>query len=359
VCAARARVRDRPGGVSRVDAERWRPWTRGVPRGAAARGTRGMRARDDDADARTASRGERGTSSRAYEAIVRAERAAARERAMEVRRNASWGNGQEMRGDDLEGDPGDERWRESERERGRSTFAAFDARLARSRARAESAREDAARIERWLRDSSAAAASPPGALAKADGFQQVFTDEDARDETRRMEATYQRSPTRSVIHRPIPSRPLSSSVEGTGWTKKRTSGTTFREFGTAHSVRSEENSRSAFQSLMSFEQPTERLGDAGASTTGIGRAQASEGVSTPPRIQRSPALPPRAHPRVRTMSEDFTAMSMRPVRMSADVMRNSTSSRMTLLESVAQEAEHERAIRMSEVSEDSADFLRR
>ena len=319
-----------------------------------------MRARDDDADARTASRGET-TSSRAYEAIVRAERAAARERAMEMRRNASWGNGQEMRGDDLEGDPGDERWRESERGRGSSTFAAFDARLVRSRARAESAREDAARIERWLRENAAAAAaSSPGALAEADDFQQFSTDEDARDETRRMEATYQRSPTRSVIHRPIPSRPLSSSVEGTGWTKTRTSGTTFRDFGTAHSVGSEENSRSAFQSLMSFEQTRGRLGDVGASTTGIGRAQASEeGLSTPPRIQRSPARPPRAHPRVRTMSEDFTAMSMRPVRTSANVMRNSTSSRMTLIESVAQEAEHERAIRMSEVSEDSADYLRR
>ena len=312
-----------------------------------------MRALDEEEGARTASRGET-MSSRGYEGILRAERAAARERGLEMRRrNAPAGNGHRGR-DDLEGDAREERWRESERGRGSSTFASFDERLARTRARAESAREDAVRIERWLRERSAAAPNAPAAIAEAD--ERLFMDEDAHDGARRMEAVYQRSPTRSVIHRPIPSRPLSSSVEGTGWTKTRTSGTTFREFGTAHSVRSEENGRSAFQSL-SLEQPTGRLGDVSASATGIGRAQASSegGVSTPPRIQRSPARPPRVHPRVRTRSEDFTAMSTAPVRVSADLMRNSTSSRMTMLESVAHEAENERAIRLSEVSKDSAD----
>ena len=318
-----------------------------------ARGRGAMRALDEEEGARTASRGET-TSSRGYEGILRAERAAARERGLEMRRrHAPGGNGHQGR-DDLEGDAREERWRESERGRGSSTFASFDERLARTRARAESAREDAVRIERWLRERSAAAPNAPAAIAEAD--ERLFMDEDAHDGARRMEAVYQRSPTRSVIHRPIPSRPLSSSVEGTGWTKTRTSGTTFREFGTAHSVRSEENGRSAFQSL-SLEQPTGRLGDVSASATGIGRAQASSegGVSTPPRIQRSPARPPRVHPRVRTRSEDFTAMSTAPVRVSADLMRNSTSSRMTMLESVAHEAENERAIRLSEVSKDSAD----
>ena len=352
--------RARSSASTRGDSQtRERPRTRGsAPGGAArrcrrARGRGAMRALDEEEGARTASRGET-TSSRGYEGILRAERAAARERGMEMRRrNAPGGNGQQGR-DDLEGDAREERWRESERGRGSSTFASFDERLARTRARAESAREDAVRIERWLRERSSAAPNAPAAIAEAD--EQLFMDEDARDGARRMEAVYQRSPTRSVIHRPIPSRPLSSSVEGTGWTKTRTSGTTFREFGTAHSVRSEENSRSAFQSL-SLEQPTGRLGDVSASATGISRAQASSegGVSTPPRIQRSPARPPRVHPRVRTRSEDFTAMSTAPVRVSADLMRNSTSSRMTMLESVAHEAENERAIRLSEVSEDSAD----
>ena len=122
------------------------------------------------------------------------------------RRHAPGGNGHQGR-DDLEGDAREERWRESERGRGSSTFASFDERLARTRARAESAREDAVRIERWLRERSAAARTRWAAIAKVD--EQLFMDEDAQDGARRMEAVYQRSPTRSVIHRPIPSRPLS------------------------------------------------------------------------------------------------------------------------------------------------------
>ena len=75
-----------------------------------------MRALDEDEGARTASRGET-TSSRGYEGILRAERAAARERGLEMRRrNAPGGNGHQGR-DDLESDAREERWRESERGR--------------------------------------------------------------------------------------------------------------------------------------------------------------------------------------------------------------------------------------------------
>ena len=165
-----------------------------------------------------------------------------------------------------------------------------------------------------------------------------------------------RSPARSVIHRPIPRRPLSASVEGTEWTTLRAKATRSGDTRTNVSIVSDEDGRSAFQSLARDNRAgLDGLGDMVARTTISGGVLddggLNGGMSTPPRPHRSPLRPPVARPRNRTLSEDFSS----PVRLSSSMeLRHSTSSRMTLLESVAHEAEYERA-RMSEKSYDDSE----
>ena len=272
----------------------------------------------------------------------------------------------------------------------RTSLEAFDARLARARERATLAREETERVERWLRDS--AAATRRGEGARGEGSRGRRSDDDGGvrmamaseedveveeygygvEEERAMRSSTattvvarestsslfvpQRSPARSVIHRPIPRRPLSASVEGTEWTTLRAKATRSGDTRTHVSIVSDEDGRSAFQSLARDNRAgLDGLGDMVARTTISGGALddggSDGGMSTPPRPHRSPLRPPVARPRNRTLSEDFSS----PVRLSSSMeLRHSTSSRMTLLESVAHEAEYERA-RMSEKSYDDSE----
>lgn len=218
--------------------------------------------------------------------------------------------------------------RERDREgvrRGADAMESFDARLARARARAESARADVDRIERWLSESARVAPA---------SSREYAVDERSLEAPSPSFAA-QISPPRSVIHRPIPRRALSASVDGTEWSMRRAS-STFGAFGgvvprSVPSVVSEEDGRSAFQSLTTvpvnppaLSRPTEEPND----------------WNTPPGtpVRQQPSTPPRA--RWRTRSEDFTGLPPRAF-TSIDVgtSRASTSS---LLESVANEAELER-----------------
>ena len=287
--------------------------------------------------------------------------------------------------------------REGTRARGTTTTTttttsldAFDARLARARERAMLAREETERVEKWLRDS--AAATRRGEGARGEGSRGRRSDDDGGvkmamaseedveveeydygvDEERAMRSSMattlvaresmsslfvpQRSPARSVIHRPIPRRPLSASVEGTEWTTLRAKATRSGDTRTNVSIVSDEDGRSAFQSLARDNRAgLDGLGDMVARTTissgVLDDGGLDGGMSTPPRPHRSPLRPPVARPRNRTLSEDFSS----PVRLSSSMeLRHSTSSRMTLLESVAHEAEYERA-RMSEKSYDDSE----
>ena len=122
------------------------------------------------------------------------------------------------------------------------------------------------------------------------------------------------------------------------------------------SVVSDEDGRGAFKSIARDNRAgMDGLGDMVARTTissgVLDDGGLDGGMSTPPRPHRSPLRPPVARPRNRTLSEDFSS----PVRLSSSMeLRHSTSSRMTLLESVAHEAEYERA-RMSEKSYDDSE----
>ena len=252
--------------------------------------------------------------------------------------------------------------REGTRARGTTTTTttsldAFDARLARARERAMLAREETERVEKWLRDS--AAATRRGEGARGEGSRGRRSDDDggvkmamASEE----DVEVWRSPARSVIHRPIPRRPLSASVEGTEWTTLRAKATRSGDTRTNVSIVSDEDGRSAFQSLARDNRAgLDGLGDMVARTTissgVLDDGGLDGGMSTPPRPHRSPLRPPVARPRNRTLSEDFSS----PVRLSSSMeLRHSTSSRMTLLESVAHEAEYERA-RMSEKSYDDSE----
>jgi hypothetical protein len=281
--------------------------------------------------------------------------------------------------------------REGTRARGTMTTTtttsldAFDARLARARERATLAREETERVEKWLRDSAAATRRGEGSRGRRSdddgGVRMVMASEDGVEgeeydygveEERAMRSSTamtsvarestsslfvpQRSPARSVIHRPIPRRPLSASVEGTEWTTLRAKATQSGGMRTNVSIVSDEDGRSAFQSLATDNRAgLDGLGDMVARTTISGGAlddrELDGGMSTPPRPHRSPLRPPVARPRNRTLSEDFSS----PVRLSSSMeLRYSTSSRMTLLESVAHEAEYERA-RMSEKSYDDSE----
>ena len=238
-----------------------------------------------------------------------------------------------------------------------TSLDAFDARLARARERAMLAREETERVEKWLRDS--AAATRRGEGARGEGSRGRRSDDDggvkmamASEE----DVEVWRSPARSVIHRPIPRRPLSASVEGTEWTTLRAKATRSGDTRTNVSIVSDEDGRSAFQSLARDNRAgLDGLGDMVARTTissgVLDDGGLDGGMSTPPRPHRSPLRPPVARPRNRTLSEDFSS----PVRLSSSMeLRHSTSSRMTLLESVAHEAEYERA-RMSEKSYDDSE----
>ena len=267
----------------------------------------------------------------------------------------------------------------------RTSLEAFDARLARARERATLAREETERVERWLRDGAAARrrgedargrrsddgggvriamASEEGVEGEEYGYgveeeramrSSTATTVVARESTSSLFVP-QRSPARSVIHRPIPRRPLSASVEGTEWTTLRAKAMRSGDTRTHVSIVSDEDGRSAFQSLARDNRAAlDGLGDMVARTTISGGALndggSDGGMSTPPRTHRSPLRPPVARPRNRTLSEDFSS----PVRLSSSMeLRHSTSSRMTLLESVAHEAEYERA-RMSEKSYDDSE----
>ena len=238
-----------------------------------------------------------------------------------------------------------------------TSLDAFDARLARARERAMLAREETERVEKWLRDS--AAATRRGEGARGEGSRGRRSDDDggvkmamASEE----DVEVWRSPARSVIHRPIPRRPLSASVEGTEWTTLRAKATRSGDTRTNVSIVSDEDGRSAFQSLARDNRAgLDGLGDMVARTTissgVLDDGGLDGGMSTPPRPHRSPLRPPVARPRNRTLSEDFSS----PVRLSSSMeLRHSTSSRMTLLESVAHEEEYERA-RMSEKSYDDSE----
>jgi hypothetical protein len=255
----------------------------------------------------------------------------------------------------------------------------FDERLARVRAQAAAVREDAERIERWL---GAGGRGAPGvSLDEARGSVRDSM-EFTRGGERRGGAhaspstlfVAPRSPGSSVrnisvLHRPVPRRPLSASVEGTEWTSVR-SGTRGFEFGTAASVVSDEEERkgSAFQSIARSRDSYGNEGDgfterAERALTGAdeGGGRAPEEVSTPPRVHQSPMRPPVARQRYRTKSEDFTR-SGRMMRLSIDKsseLRSSMSSHLTPVETVAVEAELERAVRMSEVSGEGSEPVTR
>jgi len=170
-----------------------------------------------------------------------------------------------------------------------------------------------------------------------------------------------RTPTGSMIHRPIPRRAgaPSASVEGTAWTaggKSAPKGTTARfEFGSNMSVHSEDvDSRaSAFKSLsMQDNRELEELRRLLAKTNVSEAAtkRSADGMSTPPRIVGSPLRPPLARKaRIRTFSEDLTRNRTSSVKLSQE-LRNSMLSQLTPVEHVAVEAELARAVRMSEIS---------
>jgi len=201
-----------------------------------------------------------------------------------------------------------------------NSVTSFDARLARARARAENARADVDRIERWLRESDDGTRVASRARAG----------EDTREGEPSASFSTQLSPVRSSIHRPIPRRALSASVDGTAWSTRRIS-STFGAFGGDAREMVREEGVSAFQHLPAAPVRQPELSDLGEGTGDW---------NTPPGtpLRPQPRTPPRRS--WRTRSEDFTGLPMGGF-TSIDVgtSRASTSS---LLESVANEAELER-----------------
>jgi len=255
----------------------------------------------------------------------------------------------------------------------------FDERLARVRAQAAAVREDAERIERWLSAGGrgASGVSLDEARGSVRDSMEFTRGGDRQGRAHALPSTLfvaPRSPGSSarnisVLHRPVPRRPLSASVEGTEWTSVR-SGTRGFEFVTAASVVSDEEERkgSAFHSIARSRDAYRNEGDGFTEHSERALTRADEGggraleeVSTPPRVHQSPMRPPVARQRHRTKSEDFTR-SGRMIRLSVDKsseLRSSMSSHLTPVETVAVEAELERAVRMSEVSGEGSEPITR